>query len=397
MTPADRNVEGNPSAEATRAILLLLAFANFVIGMGAFVVVGVLTPVAEAFALTKAGAGWMLTGYALVYAVLSPVLVALTGRVDRKVVLLAGLALFGAGAAIAALAPSYAVLLAGRVVMAGGGGLVTPVAASIGVALSAPEARGRALATIFGGLTLAQVLGVPAGAWLGYALGWQAAFAAVALLTVAGFAVVARSVPRGLTTPVATLGSLGSVLATPRLVTAVSFTAFFVGGLYVVYTFMAPLLEARLGLGRDGVTGMLVVFGLGAFAGNAMGGFLTDRIGAARTLALLCAAQVVLMPAVTETRLSLVGTGALVALWSLCAWSFMVAQQARLAALEPPRTPILFALNAAAIYLGGSIGSFVGGRVLNGAGLDTLGWAGAAIVAVAAFSLYAVSRSGHLR
>lgn len=378
-----------PSA---RPVLLLMAFANFVVGMGAFVVVGVLTPVAEAFALSKAAAGWMLTGYALAYAFLSPVLVALTGRADRRLVLMAGLALFAIGAFAAAAAPSYAILLTGRAVMAAGGGLVTPVAASIGVALSAPEARGKALATVFGGLTLAQVLGVPAGAWLGYALGWDAAFVAVAALSVAGLLTVAAAVPRGLVTPVATLPLLGQVLATPFLVTAVLFTALFVGGLYTVYTFLAPLLEARLGLGRDGVTAMLVVFGLGAVVGNTVGGWLTDRIGSEKTLAILCAAQIVLMPVLTLSHPGLYATGALIGIWSAFAWSFMVAQQARLAALDPSRTPLLFALNAAAIYLGGSAGSFLGGEILMRSGIDALGYAGAALVALAALSLWVVKR-----
>ena len=151
-----------------KGLLALLALANFVIGMGAFVVVGILTPFAADMDISTATAGWLMTAYALVYAVASPPLVALTGGLDRKTVLLTGLALFGLGAAAAALAPSFAAVLAARALMAVGGGLVTPVCASVAVGLTPPADRGRALATVFGGLTLAQVLGVPVGAWLGY-------------------------------------------------------------------------------------------------------------------------------------------------------------------------------------------------------------------------------------
>lgn len=375
-----------------RTLLFLLAFANFVVGMGAFVVVGVLSPLADAFGIDKGTAGWVLTAYALVYAVASPVLVALSGALDRRTVLAAGFALFLAGAAGAALAPSFALLLVARAVMAVGAGLITPVAASIGVALVEPQARGRALATVFGGLTLSQVLGVPVGAWAGYAYGWHAAFFGVVGLSVLALAAVLWAVPRGLKVPLTSLATLGAVLVRPRLVAAVGFTVLFIAGLYNLYTYLGPFLEGRLGLGRDGITAMLALFGLGAVLGNVMGGMLTDRIGPGRTLVGLCAAQIVLMPVLTLVPLGLVATAALVAVWSLCAWSFMVPQQARLAALDPASTPVLFALNAAAIYIGGSLGALSGGAILAAQGIAPLGLGGAVLVILALTSLWLVAR-----
>lgn len=375
-----------------RTLLFLLAFANFVVGMGAFVVVGVLSPLADAFGIDKGTAGWVLTAYALVYAVASPVLVALSGALDRRTVLAAGFALFLAGAAGAALAPSFALLLVARAVMAVGAGLITPVAASIGVALVEPQARGRALATVFGGLTLSQVLGVPVGAWAGYAYGWHAAFFGVVGLSVLALAAVLWAVPRGLKVPLTSLATLGAVLVRPRLVAAVGFTVLFIAGLYNLYTYLGPFLEGRLGLGRDGITAMLALFGLGAVLGNVMGGMLTDRIGPGRTLVGLCTAQIVLMPVLTLVPLGLVATAALVAGWSLCAWSFMVPQQARLAALDPASTPVLFALNAAAIYIGGSLGALSGGAILAAQGIAPLGLGGAVLVTLALASLWLVAR-----
>jgi len=372
---------------STTRQLWLLALANFVIGMGAFVVVGVLSPVAQAFGISRPQAGALMSVYAATYAVASPLLVAATGRLDRRLLLSIGLALFAVGALAAALAPSFALLLAARALMALGGGLVTPVAASIGVALAGPGQQGRALAIVFGGLTLAQVLGIPAGAWLGYALGWPAAFAVVAVLALLGLAAIALALPAGIAVPVASLASLGAVLRSGRLMGAVAFTALFIGGLYVCYTFLAPLLETLYGLSRDGVTGMLLLFGLGAVAGNAMGGRLTDRIGPRRTLVLLCLAQTLLMPALTLPTWPLAVVGVLMFVWSLFGWSFMVPQQARLAALDPARLPVLFALNASAIYVGATLGSGLGGAVLNGLGLHALGLFGAALALVALASL----------
>jgi MFS transporter, DHA1 family, inner membrane transport protein len=386
-----------PAQASSRAIFPLLAFANFAVGMGAFVVVGVLTPVATAFAISSADAGWMMTAYALVYTVASPILVALSGKVDRQRVLTAGLVLFLMGALLAALAPTYSILLVARMVMALGGGLVTPVIATIAVAMSSPETRGAVLSRVFFGLTLSQVIGVPVGAWLGYALGWQSAFVIVSVLTALSLVLIIRSLPRGIVTPSASLASLSALLVTPRLVLAVLFTALFIGGIYVVYTFLGPFLETRLGLGRDGVTAMLVLFGLGAVAGNVMGGFLTDRIGPKATLLWLCGAQILLMPVITVFVSSLVMAAVLMTMWSVFGWSFMVAQQARLATLDPERTPLLLALNASALYLGGSIGSLVGGLMLQAQGYAMLGVAGAAMMVLAALSLFAVERLGKVR
>lgn len=159
-------------------------------------------------------------------------------------------------------------LLTGRALMAIGGGLVTPVSASVGVALMPPEQRGRALAVVFGGLTLAQAIGVPICAWIGYAMGWRTAFAGIVGLTLVCLVLLQVRLPRGLAVPRTTLASLGAVLRAPRLLIAVLFTALFLGGAYVFYAFLAPFAEARYGVGRDGVTALLLVFGLGAVIGN---------------------------------------------------------------------------------------------------------------------------------
>lgn len=372
-------------------LLPLLGLANFAAGMGAFVVVGVLSPVARDLGLTPAAAGWLMTAYAIVIAVASPVLIALSGARDRARLLVAGLALLGAGALAGALAPGFWPLVGARIVMALGGALIGPVTAAITVALVPPEQRGRALATVFVGLTLSQALGIPVGAWLGYALGWRAAFASVAALALVAALVLARRAPRGLASQPASLAVLGRVLVTPHLLAALAFTLLFMGAAFTLYTYLAPFLEARHGLGREGVTAMLLVFGLGAIVGNTLGGRLTDRIGAGRTLALLCLAQLALMPALTLLHLPVLATGALIGLWSIAGWSSHVAQQARLAALDPARAGVLLALHSSGIYVGGSLGATAGGWALTHGGPDALGPAGAALVLLALLSVGAAA------
>jgi predicted MFS family arabinose efflux permease len=385
------------AARQTRALLLLLATANFAVGIGAFVVIGILLPVATAFGISEAEAGWLMTIYAIVYAVMSPVLVAMTGRMDRARVLIGALVLLLAGAVMAALAPSYGVLLAARALMAVGGGIITPVSMAVGAAAVEPQRRGKALATVYGGLTLSQALGVPGGAWLGYAFGWRVAFGSVAVLALGAAVVLYRLTPRGIVAQPTSLGTLGGLLASRRPMLAASFTVLFMSGIFMLYTYMAPFVEARHGLGGDGVSIMLLVFGLTAVVGNAMGGHLTDRVGSAATLSLLCVVQLVTLPLLTLTHLSFIATIFVLGVWSVFGWSVHVPQQARLSALDPAKAPVLLAMHAGGIYIGSSIGSAIGGQVLTRWGVDALGPVAAASIAAAFLSLGAFAWVGRTR
>ena len=318
-----------------RALLLLFAAANFAIGLGAFVAVGVLSPIAATFALSKADAGWVMTAYSLAYAIASPLLVALTGRIDRARLIAFALALFALASALAAAAPDFATLVVARALMAVGAGLVTPVAATIAATLAGPERRGKALSLVFGGFTVAQALGVPAGSWIGYAFGWRWAFAIVAVFAAAATLAMALRTPRGLVAPGGALSTLWATLRSPRSTAAVSLTAWAFGAVYCVYTFLAPFLEQRFGLGRDGITGMFALFGLCGVAGNWVGGLMTDRAGPERTVTAISLVLIVVLPLVTAPQVSFVALVALMALLSLAGFAFMSAQQARLVALDP--------------------------------------------------------------
>jgi predicted MFS family arabinose efflux permease len=234
---------------------------------------------------------------------------------------------------------------------------------------------------------------VPLGAYLGYAWGFRATFSVIAGFALAAALVLAVAVPRRLEVQRTSLATLGSVLASPRLLVAVSFISLFMAAIFSLYTYLASFLEHRHGLLQGGIPAMFLVFGFGAMAGNALGGGLTDRIGPARTIAFLCAAQMIVMPVLTLWSVSTLVTGAFIAIWSVCGWSVNVPQQARLAALDPARAPVLLALHSAAIYIGSSVGSAMGGRVLERFGHGGLGVLGAAFAGAALLSVGASGTS----
>ena len=367
---------------------LILSGGNFVIGLGAFVVIGLVSPIAATFGATPDEAGHVMTWYAVAYALGSPVVAALTGRAPRRVVLTAGLLLFASGAALGAMAPSLFALELSRVVVAAGAGLYTPGAAAVTVAIAPPEQRATELSVVFAGLTLAQVLGVPFGTWAGYAYGFQTTFWVVAALAVCAAAIVWRAIPAALPFQPASLVVLGSTLATSRYLAAVLFTTTIMAAVYVVYTYLGPLIEARYGFGRDGVTVYLLLFGIAAVFGNFVGGLSADRFGPSRTLTAICIVQIAMLPVIAIAPLGAVAMGVAVTLWSLSGWSFMTPQQARLVAAAPDRAPVMLALNASAIYLGVAIGSAIGGLALRHGGWMAVG--------VAAF-VTALAALAHLR
>ncbi|WP_147125565.1 MFS transporter [Shimia ponticola] len=371
---SDTRTDASASASASSAVITVLSAGNFVIGMGAFLVVGVIEPIADDLSVTPTAAGGLLTTYALAYAVLSPVLVALTGQLGRRRVLAGGLAIFGIASALAALAPDFLTLNLTRILAAAGAGVVTPVAAAVAAGLSPPERRARTLAAVFFGLTLAQVLGIPAGSFVAYTFGWQWAFWSVFLLALPCVIAVWRTVPAGLSFQPVALRNLGSVLKDGPMMLAILFTATFLGSIYVLYTFMAPLLSSSMGFGRNGITAVLLVFGLGAVLGNLLGGRLADRFGAAQTLIVLAVLQTLMLPFYSYLPVPAWLLYSFTLIWSIAGWSFAAGQQLRLVQLGGTQAQVALSLNAAAIYVGAAVGSAIGGAVVAGYGVNALGF-----------------------
>lgn len=390
MTEGD--VRDVHAAAGNAALVATLAAGNFAIGMGAFVVIGVLSPLAADLGMSTAAAGMVMTVYAIAYALMSPLLVSFTGGFDRRAVLVAALSLFLASALLSMLAPNAILLYAARVLGALGAGMFTPVAASVVFSASPPERRGRALANVFLGMTLAQAFGLPVGSFVGYTFGWQAAFAVVVLLTVPSLLLVIRHVPRGIAFQPTSLMTLAAALADWRSVVSVLVTASFTASAYILYTFVTPLFESSMGLGRNGIALILVFYGAGAVAGSWSAGLVTDRVGPVATLACVAIVQVAIMPFYSFLPLPFMALAILTFFWAMFGWSFMVPQQARLVRQTPHRQAVVLSLNAACIYVGASLGSAAGGIAVARLGLDWLGIVGGIAMALGVAHLFLSER-----
>ncbi|MEN0086861.1 MAG: MFS transporter [Pseudomonadota bacterium] len=366
-------------------VVLVLSVANFVIGIGAFVVIGMMEPLGEAFGTAPGTTGWVLTAYAIAYALLSPILVSVSGSIGRRRVLSFAIMWFGAACLVCAMANSFGVLLFGRIMAAGAAGMVTPVAASVAAGLSAPQQRPNAIAKVFIGMTLAQVFGLPLGSLLAYEYGWRSAFLIVTLLAVPVAVAVWLVVPAGLAFQAVGLGDLRRTLAKWRIMLAVAFTATYLAAVYTVYTYFTPILSTGAAFTPAQISLALLAFGLGAVVGNIAGGRMASRFGAMPTLVVLALAQVGWLAVFSYLPASTIGVIAFVFFWSAMGWSFVAGQQARLIGLLPEAPSVVLALNASAIYVGTALGAFAGSLVIGGFGLEALGIAASigALIALA--------------
>lgn len=357
------------------------------VGMGAFVIIGVQDPLRTDLGISATEVGLPLTVYAIAYVILSPLLVAFTGQIGRRRVMTLGLLIFTLAALASALAPTLWTLNGARVLAAAGAGIYTPIAAVVAAGLYPEEQRAKVLAAVFFGLTLAQVIGLPAGSWIAYTFGWRWAFGVVFAMGLPCIWMIWRSVPSGLQFQPVALKDLGAVLAEVPLMIATFFTASFLGAAYVLYSYIALLLSETMGYGRDQVVLVLIFYGAGAVLGNIAGGFMADRLGWKTTLTALCIGQILIMPVFSALPLSAPVVVLACLLWAMVSWSFMAAQQLRLIGLSGPRAPVVLAVNAASIYVGTAIGSAIGALVIGQFGINALGIVGGIFAAIALLHL----------
>lgn len=364
--------------------LLALAAGAFGIGTTEFIIMGLLTQVSEDLRISIPTAGTLISGYAIGVAVGAPVLTLFTRRWPRKRLLLALMGIFIAGNAAAVFAPDYTWLMAARVLTSLTHGTFFGVGAVVATGLVPADKRASAIALMFSGLTLATLLGVPAGAWIGQHFGWRMAFAAVALVGVVALGILAAFVPRDATPPQPVpLREELAVLARGQVWLGLGITVFGFAGVFALYTYVEPLLTQVTHMEGHLVALTLLLFGAGLAAGNLLGGKLADR-GVMRALALSIAALLVVLAAgrwafghaaLAMAYLAVLGT---VAFATVAPMQARVLQQA-----GDGGANLASSLNIAAFNLGNALGAWAGGAVLTaGWGLLSVGWAAAGLTAM---------------
>jgi len=370
--------------------ILALALATFAIGTTEFVIMGILPDVARGLAVSIPAAGLLVSGYALGVAAGAPLLAVLTSRMPRKRALLLLMAIFIAGNVLCAVAPGYATLMTARVVTSFAHGAFFGIGAVVAASLVGEDKRASAVALMFTGLALANVLGVPFGTFIGQALGWRAAFWAVAATGIVAGAALLALLPECPEGSRVDLRSEIGVLRQPQVWLALLMTVFGFGGVFVVFTYIAPILEDASGYAPSAVTWLLVLFGAGLSIGNSLGGRLADR-GELRALSGVFVALIAVMGVFTFTMHSRVGAAVTLFVWGVAAFATVPGLQTRVLRQAAGAPNLASTLNIGAFNVGNAFGAWLGGRVLAaGHPLDALPPA-AALVTAAAVGVTAVA------
>jgi predicted MFS family arabinose efflux permease len=380
--------------------LLPLVLGAFAIGTETFMITGVLPIISADLKVSPAAAGSLVTIFALAYAFGSPLLAVATAGIERKRLLLAAMGAFAAANFLAAFAPSFAWLAAARVLLALTAGTFMPAATAFATATYEPSRRGHAVALVYAGMTLATVIGVPAGSFVAAEASWRATFIGVGVLALLAAAGVALILPRLSGLAAVSLKERLAIARRPAVLKLLALTALALLGPFAANTYLGVLLESALGVTGDWLAGLLMVFGLLSFGGSQFGGYGADRWDRGRFIAAILVVLIVAFALLSIGPLlgGSVGAGAIIlglCLWGLWGWAFPVTQQARLVSLDPVLAPITLSLNTSALYLGAAAGSALGGFTIQQWSINALGWVAAACeVATLA---YLVATEGRLR
>jgi len=370
-------------ATATRFPLLALAIASFGIGTTEFVIMGLLPNVAQDLSVTIPQAGMLVSGYALGATFGAPVLAVATARMDRRRALLLLIGIFILGNLLCALAPSYWLLMGARVVTAFCHGSFFGLGAVVAADLVAPQRRAQAIALMFSGLTLANVLGVPFGTALGQAFGWRAAFWAVVGIGILAATALMVWLPRnirpqgpGLLAEARTLGRSQVVLA--MLISVISSAS-----LFSVFTYITPILEHVTGVIAHNVTLILLLFGVALTLGNFVGG----RLGDWRLMPAMIGILVLLiavLAAFAQTNREVWTACANIFGWGILAFALISPLQMRVVNEASGAPNLASTLNQGAFNFGNATGAWVGGSALDhGLGYGELPWIGAGLATLA--------------
>ncbi|WKK20128.1 MFS transporter [Achromobacter insolitus] len=375
--------------------LLALTLAAFAIGTTEFVIVGLIPTIANDLSVSLPSAGLLVSLYALGVAVGAPILTALTGRVPRKLLLVGLMGLFTAGNLVAWLAPGYGTLIVARLLTGLAHGVFFSVGTIVATSLVPREKGASAIATMFSGMTVAFVTGIPLGTFIGQHFGWRTTFLVVAAFGLVAMIGALALVPRNIAhTEPAPLRRQLRVLLQPRLLLVYAMTAVGYGGSLIAFTFLAPILQDITGFSPDVVSLVLLAYGVSVAIGNFWGGRLADRKGPVLALKFIFALLAAVLLALTFTAPSKPLMLLTVLAWGAVAFGNVPGLQVYVVRLAeqvaPDATDVATGFNISAFNLGVAGGSWAGAQVVSQLGLAHTPWV-AALVTLGALGLTVLS------
>jgi DHA1 family inner membrane transport protein len=364
------------------AAIAALSFGGFAIGTTEFVTMGLLPDIADGMGIDIPSAGGVVSAYAVGVVVGAPVIAMLATRLPRRAVVSGLMAAFLLGNVLSAIAPGYLTLLLARFVAGLPHGAYFGVASLIAASLVAPHLRGRAVSSVMLGLSVALLAGVPAATWLGQQFGWRSAYWAVVVIAAATVLSVLAVVPRSPAPRGASVRTELTALRTPQVLLTLVIAVVGFGGMFAVYSYIAPLVTEVTGMPRGAIPLVLLAFGVGSILGTALGGRLADRALFRSLVGCMVSTGVLLglMPLAAQTPLTVVPA---VLLLATSASALVVCLQMRFMDVAGDAQMLGAALNHSALNAANALGAWIGGVVIAaGLGYEAPGVVGALLAAL---------------
>lgn len=363
--------------------IFILAIATFVVGTVELIIGGTLDLIAQDLQVSISSAGQLITIFSLAFALSAPILLHLTRRMERKPLYLYTLAVFFLSNILAALSPTYSVLLVARIISAASSSLLVVLSITIAANIVEPAFRGRAIGIIFMGISGSLVLGVPVGLALSNAFGWRAPFWFIAGLSILSMLCLLFFLPKVQTpTPVPLRAQL-AVLKNKKIVSALLISLFMLTGHLTLYAYFTPYLQTTMGVEANALSFIYFLFGLAAVAGGGIGGWFSDKWGAIKAILLIVPIFAIVMSVLPLATGSLTVFLVIMVIWSALSWAISPAQQHYLIYSSPAAPDIPLGLNTSALHLGIAFGSMAGGMVIEQSSVIYTPWVGALFVLLA--------------
>lgn len=370
--------------------IYLLTLISLLVGTSQNIFVGILDQVADYAGVTVPAAGQLVTLFALANAIGTPIIILATAKLDQRKQMILALSFTVLGCAITVVLPGFGFLMLSRIVLGIGMGVFIVTAFSLAAKLAPPGHQASALATVTMGFSASLVIGVPIGRLITETFDWKVIFWGIGLLCLLAIFAVAKMIPATKGEAPVPLGKQLALLKNPKITFALSVTFFLFIGYAVFYTYITPFLNAVSPMSERAVSLTLFIFGIATLIGSKLGGFMTDRLGIARTLFFGMSVNVLALILLSTIAGTYIVTFVLLMVWAMAAWTSGPTLQYNLVSLAPEASGIILSLNSSVLQLGMATGAGIGGLVTGGLSIQSISLIGAASVVIA-ISFFAIS------
>lgn len=375
-----------------------LSLVSFLVGTSEYVISGILDKISDTMGTSITAAGQLVTIFSFVYAIVTPVMMAITAKMDRRRLLVSALGIFVVANILSFALQGFEFFIIARVIMAVGAGMVVVTALDIAAKISPEGKQASSIATVIMGFTASLIIGVPLGRVAAAAFEWQSVFGFIAIAGLLAMVVLSRTIPQVKGDVPVPLSKQLALLKNPKVGLGLSVTFFWLGGYSIAYTYISPYLLEAADISENLLSSALLAFGLASLIGSKFGGYSTDKWGVFSTLLggmVLHVAALILLSITVSISHEPFTVIAILVLWSFAAWSSGPTQQYNLVRIEPNNSGVMLGLNQSMMQLAMAAGAGIGGIAVDQVSLSSITWLGmfgVVIAIVAALILQAMLR-----